>query len=115
VKAALLFGVAVAVLVCGLGFLLAIPFNAPADRTAIEASAGVAFVVQLFAFAIARLAAKSSYLAGWVIGVALRFAALIVFAFVAVKGMALPAPAALISLATFLFSSTLVESKFLTL
>jgi hypothetical protein len=109
------FGAVVAAMVVGLGLLLAIPFGAAADRTAIEAAAGVAFVVQLFAFTVARLTAKSNYLAGWVTGIALRFVALITFAFVAVKGMALPAPAALISLATFLFTSTLIEPKFLTL
>ena len=54
-------------------------------------------------------------LSGWIIGVALRFVTLIAYAFVAVKVLGMPAPAALISLVTFLFISTLVEPKLLTL
>jgi len=115
VKAIVVFGAAVAATILGLGFVLTLAFRTPEDRTAIAASGAVALVVQLFAFTVARLTAKSNYLAGWVIGVALRFVALIAFAFVAVKGLALPAPAALISLATFLFISTLLEQKLLTL
>jgi hypothetical protein len=101
------------VLVCGL--LLAIPFSSDGDRRAIEVSAAVAVVVQLFAFAIARLASQRNYLAGWITGAALRFVTLVVYGIVAVKVLAMPAPAALLSLVTFLFISTLVEPKFLTL
>lgn len=101
------------VLVCGA--LLAIPFSSPAERSAIATSAVVAVLVQLFAFAVARATAKSNGLAGWSIGVGMRFATLIVYALVAVKGFAMPAPAALISLMTFFFISTLVEPKLLTL
>ncbi|MGH7617880.1 MAG: hypothetical protein ACREPM_11675, partial [Gemmatimonadaceae bacterium] len=58
---------------------------------------------------------KTSFLAGWSIGVALRFATVILYALIAVKVLALPAPATLISLVTFLFLSTLVEPKLLAL
>ena len=75
----------------------------------------VAVVVQLFGFAILRATAKEKFLAGWLIGIALRFAAVIAFAVVGVNALGMPAPAALISLVTFLFTSTLVEPKFLTL
>ncbi|MDB4874692.1 MAG: putative rane protein [Gemmatimonadetes bacterium] len=114
-KAILWFGMTVVLIVLVCGLLLAIPFSSGDERRAIEASAGVAIIVQLFAFAIARLAAQRSFLAGWITGAAMRFVTLIVYALVAVKLLAMPAPAALISLVTFLFISTLVEPKFLTL
>jgi hypothetical protein len=97
------------------GAILAIPFSSIGDRSAIVASAGVAVVVQLFAFAIARVTPKSNFFAGWTIGVALRFATLIVYGLVAVKGLAMPAPAALISLVIFFFLTMLVETKLLAL
>lgn len=114
-KAVLGFAAAVTVIVLVVGVVLAIPFSSAAERGAIRASAGVAVVVQLFAFVIARVAMKSNYLAGWTIGIALRFATVIVYAFVAVKGLGMPAPATLISLVTFLFLTTLVEPKLLAL
>jgi hypothetical protein len=114
-RAILWFGVTVVLIVLVCGVLLSIPFSSGEERKAIEASAGVAVVVQLFAFAIARLASERSYLTGWIIGAALRFVTLIVYAFVSVKVLGMPAPAALLSLVTFLFISTLVEPKFLTL
>jgi hypothetical protein len=63
---------------------------------------------------IARVVSGSNFFAGWITGVALRFVALIVYAYVGVKLIGMPAAAALISLATFLFVSTLVEPKLLT-
>jgi hypothetical protein len=115
VRAILWFAAAVTVIVLVVGFVFAILFSSPADRVAIRGSAGVAVVVQLFSFAIARVSMKSNYFAGWAIGIALRFAAVIVYAFVAVKGLGMPAPATLISLVTFLFLTTLVEPKLLAL
>ena len=109
------FAAAVTGIVLVSGMLLAIPFSSVGDRAAIKASAVVAVVVQLFAFAVARVAMKSNFFAGWTIGIALRFATVIVYAFVAVKALGMPAPAALISLVTFLFLSTLVEPKLLAL
>jgi hypothetical protein len=114
-KAIALFGVVLVLAVAGLGLALAIPFSSPSERRAIEVSAIVAIVVQLFAFTIARLVGTERFLSGWVIGVALRFVTLIVYAIVAVKALAFPAPAALISLVTFLFVSTVVEPKLLTI
>ncbi|HEY5060921.1 MAG TPA: hypothetical protein VII52_05255 [Gemmatimonadaceae bacterium] len=114
-KTVLMFAAAVGLIVLVSGLLLTIPFSSGDERRAIATSAAVAMVVQLFAFIIVRLASERSFLAGWLTGAALRFAALIIYAFVAVKVLAMPAPAALISLAAFLFISTLVEPKFLTL
>ena len=95
--------------------VLAIPFSSSPDREAIRSSALVAVIAQVFAFAIAKAFGTRSFLAGWVVGVALRFATLVVYGIVAVKVLALPAPAALISLVTFLFLSTLAETKLLAL
>jgi hypothetical protein len=110
-----LFAVVLVLIVLGCGLLLAIPFSSPGERKAIEVSAVVAVVVQLFGFAVARVVSERNFFSGWVIGVALRFVTLGAYAFVAVKVLGLPAPAALLSLLTFFFISTLVESKLLTL
>jgi hypothetical protein len=114
-RAFLWFGGALLLIVLVGGALLAIPFSTPADRRAVAASAVVALVVQLFAFVVARTAPPEKFLAGWITGVALRFVTVIAYAFVAVKVAGLPAAAALVSLVTLLFISTLVEPRFLTL
>jgi len=114
-KAMVLFGTAVVVIVLVVGGLMAIPFASAPDHRAIAASAVVAVVVQVFGFAIARSASTREFMTGWVIGIALRFVALGVYAFVAVKLLGMPAPAALLSLWAFFFISTLVEPKLLTI
>ena len=114
-KAVVLFAAAVVVIVLVAGALLAIPFASPSDRRAIAASGVVAVVVQVFGFAVARLASTRDFMIGWGIGVVLRFVTIGVYAFVAVKVLGLPAPAALLSLVTFFFISTLVEPKLLTI
>jgi hypothetical protein len=114
VKATLWFGGAVILIVVVCGALLSIPFSEPLERRAIETSAVVAVIVQVFAFVIARVVSTTNFFAGWVTGVALRFVVLIGYAFVGVKVLGMPPAAALISLVTFLFLSTLVEPKLLT-
>ena len=113
-KATLWFGGLVVLIVVVCGALLSIPFSASVERQAIAASGVIAVVVQLFAFVIARMMSGPNFMAGWVIGIALRFVALVAYAFVCVKMLGMPATAALISLVTFLFVSTLVEPKLLT-
>jgi hypothetical protein len=114
-KAMLLFAAAVVVIVLAVGALLAIPFASASDHKAIATSAVVAVIVQLFGFAVARSVSTEKYMTGWVIGVALRFVTLLAYGFVAVKVLGLPAPAALLSLVTFFFISTLIEPKLLTI
>ena len=111
----MLFSAAVVVIVLVVGALMAVPFASAADRRAIEVSAVVAVVVQVFGFAVARAVSTRNFMTGWVIGIALRFVTLIAYAFVAVKVLGMPAPAALLSLVTFFFISTLVEPKLLTI
>jgi hypothetical protein len=115
VKAILAFGAATLLIVVVCGALLAVLFGSPTERRAIAASGVVALVVQLLAFTMARLAADAKFLAGWTAGVVLRFVTLVAYGFVAVKALGMPAPAALISLVTFLFVSTLIEPKLLTI
>jgi len=115
VKAMLLFAVCVALIVVLAGLVLGIPFSSPAERKAIQASAIVAFVVQLFGFAVMRSVPARSFFTGWIIGIALRFVTVVGFAIVAVKMLGMPAPAGLLSLVTFFFITTLVEPKLLTL
>src|SRR5215467_11953830 len=112
-KAMAWFSGSVVAIVLVSGVMLAIPFSSSPDREAIRSSALVAVIAQVFAFAVARAFGTRSFLAGWVVGVALRFATLVVYGIVAVRVLGLPAPAALISLVTFLFLSTLVETKLL--
>ncbi|MBL0940288.1 MAG: hypothetical protein IBJ03_15440 [Gemmatimonadaceae bacterium] len=80
---------------------------------AIQASAWLAVVVQAFTFAIARLVARQQVIAGWGLGVLLRFASVAFWAFLGIKALGLVAGPALLSLVVFYFVSTLVEPLFL--
>lgn len=90
-------------------------YSAPAERRTVVVSALVALVVQLVAFAFARLLAdKGNAIAGWALGAVVCFAALIVYGFVC-RSLGLPSNAALLSLATFFFLTELIEPPFLTI
>ena len=102
------------VLAIGLaGAVFAAVYDAPAERHAVLLSALVALVVQLIAFAFARLLAdRGNAIAGWASGAVVCFAALIVFGFVS-RALGLPQNAALLSLATFFFLTELIEPPLL--
>jgi len=104
------------VIVVGLaGAVFAAIYSAPAERRTIAVSALVALVVQLVAFAFARLLAdKGNAIAGWALGAVVCFAALIIYGFVC-RSLGLPSNAALLSLATFFFLTELIEPPFLTI
>jgi hypothetical protein len=90
-------------------------YSASADRRTVLISAMVALVVQLVAFALARvLADRGNAIAGWVLGAVVCFAALFVYGFVC-RSLGLPSNAALLSLATFFFLTELIEPPFLTI
>ena len=108
-----LYGLAAIAMIVAVGWLLTMAFPGPRDATAIKLSAIVAIVVQLVAFAFTKAVAQRHLIAGWGAGSLLRFLTLVVFALLAVKVLDLPPVAALVSLATFLFLSTLVEPLFL--
>jgi hypothetical protein len=95
------------------GWLLTLGFPGSRDAAAIRLSAIVAIVVQLVAFAVTKAVAQRHLIAGWGAGSLLRFLTLVVYALLAVKVLSLPPVAALVSLATFLFLSTLIEPLFL--
>lgn len=100
-------------LIAIVGWLLTLAFPGPRDAAAIRLSAVVAAVVQLVAFAVTKLVARRNLIAGWGAGSLLRFVTLVVYALLAVKVLEMAPVAALVSLATFLFLSTLVEPLFL--
>jgi len=113
VKSYGLFSIVGAVVIAMASGVLALVYRTPAERDAIAISAVVAFVVQLVAFGIVRLSAEKNLIAGWGLGAILRFLVFVVYALVIVKALGLPATAAMISMAVFLFASTLVEPLFL--
>jgi hypothetical protein len=107
---------AVALAIVAVGtWLFGLAFPAPAERRAVLVSAALAFVVQLVTFALARRSVGTNPFAGYGLGLLLRFATLFVYAFLVVGRLGLPSSAALLSLATFFFVSTLVEPPLLKL
>lgn len=112
-KAFGMFAAVGVVLIAAAGGVLALVYGGAHERRAIVISAVVALLVQCFAFAILRLTAEKNAIAGWGLGAILRFLVFLVYALVVVDALGLPSSAAMISLATFLFASTLVEPLFL--
>ena len=114
-RAIALFALATAFLIAVVGWVLGLVFVGDGQPRAVWMSAGVAFVVQIFGFALARMSARTNVIAGWGIGMLLRLLTLGVYAFLVVPALSLPSGAALIALVSFFFVSTLVEPLFLTL
>ena len=113
-KRNLIFTAVCAALIAAMWALMVVFFTDTEVRRALAITAVVAFTVQLVAFLIAReMARRKNVIAGWGIGIALRFTALVILALVAVPKLNLPLSASLLSLATFLFVSTLIEPLFL--
>jgi hypothetical protein len=84
-----------------------------ASGESVRASAWLAVIVQTFTFAIARLVARQQVIAGWGLGVLLRFGSVAFWAFLGITALGLVSGPALISLVLFYFVSTLVEPLFL--
>ena len=102
------------VVVIGLagGVFTALFAGGPA-RSAVWISAGVALVVQLVAFGIARaLANGGNGIAGWGLGAVICLLVLIVYG-LASRAIGLPQNAALLSLATYFSLTELIEAPFL--
>ena len=104
-----LFAVASLALIAVAGWVMTLAFASPSASRAIWTSAAVAFSVQVIAFAIVKLSARTNVMAGWGVGAILRFLVLGVYALVFVEALGLPSAAALVSLAAFFFLSTLIE------
>jgi hypothetical protein len=113
-KRTIFFAVTCVAVIAVVWLLAEVLFPDDAGRQALGTAAAVAFVVQMVAFLVARdFARRKNVMAGWGIGIALRFVALLLFGLVAVPMFALPLAPALVSLAVFLFVSTLIEPLFL--
>ena len=91
----------------------ALAWDDAAARQVVLVSAGLAFVVQLVAFAVARLLAANGHgIAGWGLGAVFCFVTLVVYGFVC-RAAGLPTSAGMISLATFFFLTEVIEPPFL--
>jgi uncharacterized membrane protein len=108
-KRLLAFAAIAAALTAGTAAIMTAVWSTPAEERAIWLSAAIAFVVQMLAFGVASLVRRDQALVGWGLGAIMRLVTLSVYALVFVKALGLPATAALVSLATFFFLSTLVE------
>lgn len=103
------YGAVLAVVCAGGAILLGLAFRGPGDSTAIWISAAVAIAVQLGAFVLARAAGRVSLAARMGAGAIVRFVALVAYALLAGLAFRLPLVAALISLASFFFVTSLLE------
>ena len=113
-RSVLRFTIAQALLVALLAWLLvSFVWKDPASAASVRASAWLAVGVQIVTFTIARLVARQQVMAGWGLGVLLRFAFLALWAFIGVKALGLVSGPALLSLVIFYFVSTLIEPLFL--
>jgi hypothetical protein len=95
--------------------IVAVSFQAGSNRRAIVIGAGLAYVVQLIAFA-ALLAVRDKqhvFMAGWLVGMLLRFGALGLCLFWASRTQTLPAMPLALSLAGFVFLLLMLEPVFL--
>ena len=112
-RALMLYGVACLLVIGVAGAVLAVVWGTPLERHAVVVSAVVALVVQMVAFAMARLlAATGNGVAGWALGAVVCVVALVIFGFVS-RGLGLPSNVALVSLATFFFLTELIEPPLL--
>lgn len=108
-RSMLIFAAASAAIIALSAWVVGLAFTGAGEHRAIVISAVVAFAVQLVAFGIARATARQNVMAGWGAGLLIRFVVLAVYALVIVRAFALPSGAALVSMATFFFLSTLIE------
>jgi hypothetical protein len=83
------------------------------SRRALWIDAWVSLAVQVVAFTVVRRIARRNVIAGWGVGIIIRFATLIIFALAVVPRLGLPMLAALLGMAIFLFLTTLLEPLFL--
>ena len=104
-----IYAFASAALIAVTGWLLTFAFPTASDRHAMIVSALLAYVVQLPSFAVARAWAATNVVAGWGMGMLIRFIVLAIYAFLSSRVLGLPVAAALVSLAAFFFVSTLLE------
>lgn len=113
IRSTLRFGAVSVVLIAVVGVLLSLLWQTPAARRALVVSGLVALVVQMVAFPVVKIAAPTNVMAGWGIGMLLRFAALAVYGLVAANAVGASLAPALISLVSYFFVTSLVEPTLL--
>jgi hypothetical protein len=112
-RSVVLYAVTSAAMIAAGAGVFVLVYGSGAERQAIVASAIVAFVVQLVAFAIARLMASANHgIAGWGLGAGICLLTLVLYGML-VRATTLPQSVALVSLATFLFITELIEPPLL--
>lgn len=114
-RAWLAYGVATGVLVGGLavGIVALVP---GAEPEAVRVAAGLAWTVQLVAFALLVRARRGSrFVVAWALGMALRFGMVAAVAIVVTRSDGLDPATALVSLVGFVFVLVLLEPLFLRL
>jgi hypothetical protein len=94
----------------GVTVLLLLLFAEPDGRRAVLVSAAVALVVQGICYVVVRNAPPRKLLVAWAATAVLRLLSLVMYALVIVAPLKLPAIAALVSLATLFFVTTVLES-----
>jgi len=80
---------------------------------AIVMSAGIAFTVQCLTFGVARAIMATNVWTGWLLGAGMRFLVVIGHGVIGAPLLGLPLEPALISLAVFIFLTTVIEPFFL--
>ena len=108
-KRTLIFAAASLGLIALAAAVLTLAFPGTDNARAIGASAAIALAVQVAAFVILRVMRGPTVMIGWGIGSGVRFLTLIVYGFAASSVLGLPLTAALVSLATFLFATSVLE------
>jgi hypothetical protein len=101
--------ITVAVIVTLATLLTVTAFTSAADRHAVWISADIAIAVQIIGVELLLALRKWNVVAAWGLSAILRFVALAIYALLALKPLALPPVAALCSLVTFFFATTLAE------
>lgn len=106
-------GAGLVVVATGAG--LAMLFVSGRDANAVWFAAGLAWVLQLIAFALLVAVRERTelFLAGWLVGLVLRFGVVGVVAFWLSRSEALPVAPSLMSLVAFVFVLLLMEPLFL--
>lgn len=88
-------------------------FAGETGRYALLVSAGLAVVVQVLAFVLARLLLRKNVMLGWGLGSVLRLVVLVLYAVAVARTSREALTPALLSFVSFLFVTTVIEPIFL--
>ncbi len=93
--------------------LLFLWYDAPAERTSVLAAAVTALMAQAITWVIIARMGQTQVIAAWGLGAVVRVVVLVLFSIVGPRAFGLRLEPATLSLALFLFVTTLVEPLFL--